>query len=246
VRIAAILTCVGLTTACGSNNSLRGFPESDVTANHANPEQVPSCQARNGRLVVEIEGILVREYPNFGAVPKGHGQRPLLVITVESATANPVGAEAAVLMAPAGYQPGESIEYFRGRRILEQPFRYLTHRRLTVRLLENDSTSPPEWVKDISQIKLIAPAGALVGVNVPGALISDGAWLIAQLDPDDLIMVYGLDLDPLVASLGSNEERRALRLKGVTPRQAAGTTGKTGPVAEIQVLAYLEPEPGCP
>ena len=236
---------VVLVTACSGNNALRGFPESEVTATHAAPALVQSCQARDGRLEVEIEDVFVREYPNFGSVPKGHGQSPLLVVTLESPSANPVTAEAAVLTAPAGYQPGESVEYFRGRRILERPRRHLGNRRLTVRLMENDSTSPPEWVRAVNQIKIIAPAGALVGVNVPGAVISDGAWLIAQLDPDDLIMLYALDLDPLGAALGSIEEHRALRLKGVTPRQVAGSTARSSPVAEIQLLAFLEPEPGC-
>jgi hypothetical protein len=246
VRLLFVFVGLLLATACGGNNSLRGFPESEVTAAHATPELVQSCQQRSGRLVVEIEGVLVREYPNFGRVPKDHGQRPLLVVTLESPTPNPVSAEAAVLMAPPGYQPGESVEYFRGRRILERPWRYLGHRRLTVRLLENDSTSPPEWVQAVGQIKTIAPAGALVGVNVPGAVISDGAWLIAQLDPDDLIMLVPLELDPVISALGSISDQRALRLRGVTPRQVSGAANANNPVAEIQLLAYLEPEPGCP
>jgi hypothetical protein len=115
-----------------------------------------------------------------------------------------------------------------------------------VRLLENDSTSPPEWVETVQQIKTVASAGALVGINVPGAVISDGALLLAQLDPDDLILHYSLDLAPVVDSLGALEDRRALRLKGVTPRQVRGTQNTTNPVAEIQLLAYFEPEPGCP
>jgi hypothetical protein len=195
---------------------------------------------------VEIESVLVREYPNFGSVPKAFGQRPLLVVTLESPSNNPVEAEAVVLIAPSGYQPGDLVEYFRGRRILERPARYLGHRRLVLRLLENDSTSPPEWVKLVNQMSRVAPAGALVGVNVPGAVISDGAWLIAQLDPDDLIMLYGIEIDPVVAGLGSIEERRALHLHGVTPRQVSGATNANSPVAELRLLVYLEPEPGCP
>jgi len=246
VRALTLLISVLLVNACGGTSSLRGFPESEVMATHVKPELLPSCQARTGRLVVEVEGVLVREYPNFGAVPKGHGQRPFLIVTLESPSSNPVSSEAAVIMAPAGYQPGESIEYFRGRRILERPWRYLEHRRLSVRLLENDSTSPPEWVETVQQIKTVASAGALVGINVPGAVISDGALLLAQLDPDDLILHYSLDLAPVVDSLGALEDRRALRLKGVTPRQVRGTQNTTNPVAEIQLLAYFEPEPGCP
>jgi hypothetical protein len=241
VLIAALLA-----GACGGSNSLRGFQESEVTATHAKPEALEGCQARSGRLVIEVEAVLVREYPNFGTVPKGHGQRPFLIVTLESPSANRAGAEAAVLMAPAGSQPGEFVEYFRGRRILERPFRYLAHRRLTVRLLENDSTSPPEWVEHVQKLKTVSPAGALVGLNVPGAVIGDGAWLLAQLDPDDLIMLYGLDLDPVITDLGAIADRRALRLKGVTPRRIDGAKGSADPVAEIGLLAYLEPEPGCP
>jgi len=235
-----------LATACGGNNSLRGFPEPDVTATHKAPELLQSCQVRSGRLVVEIESVLVREYPNFGTVPKYHGQRPLLVVTLESPTPNPVNAEAAVVMAPAGYQPGEVVEFFRGRRILDRPWRHITGRRLTVRVMENDSSSPPEWVRIVNQVSAIAPAGALVGVSVPGAVISDGAWLIAQLDPDDLIMLYRLELDSTFSALGTLEEHRALRLNAVTPRQVAGSKGGQSPVAEVQLLAHLEPEPGCP
>jgi hypothetical protein len=235
-----------LAAACGGNNSLRGFPESEVTSPHAKPEVLEGCQARSGRLVIEVESVLVREYPNFGTVPKGHGQRPFLIVTLESPTANRAGAEAAVLMAPAGYQPGEYIEYFSGRRILERPFRYLAHRRLTVRLLENDSTSPPEWVEHVQKLKTVSPAGALVGLNVPGAAIADGAWLLAQLDPDDLIMLYGLDLEPVMTDLGAVSDRRALRLKAATPRRINAAKGSANPVAEMGLLAYLEPEPGCP
>jgi len=224
---------------------LRGYPESEVTAVHAKPQVVQTCEARSGRLVVEVEDVFVREYPNFGTVPKGHGQRPFLIVTLEAPAANPVNAEAAVLMAPAGYQPGEPVEYFRGRRILDRPWRYLAHRRLSVRLLENDSTTPPEWVEAVSQIRTVAPIGALVGLNVPGAVISDGAWLLAQLDPDDLIMLYSLDLESLLTALGPIEEHRALHLQGVTPRQVTGTQGTNSPVAEIRLLAYFEPEVGC-
>jgi len=81
VQCLTAYALVLLVTACSGNNTLRGFPESEVTATHATPALVQSCQARDGRLVVEIEDVFVREYPNFGAVPKGHGQSPLQGVT---------------------------------------------------------------------------------------------------------------------------------------------------------------------
>jgi len=37
-----------------------------------------------------------------------------------------------------------------------------------------------------------------------------------------------------------------MRLRGVTPRQLTGAANANSPVAKLQLLAYLEPEPGCP
>ncbi len=231
--------------ACGANSSARGFPEREVAVSTTHAEPVESCAVRTGRLVIEVEDVLVRDYPNFGALPKGRGVRPLLVLTVGVPSESPAQAEAAVLIGPPGYQPGESVRFFVGRRIVDRPVRHLVHRRLDLRLLENDSTAPPEWVEYLRKVTLAAPVGTLVGVNVPGAAIAEAAWLFAQLDPDDLILLWTLDLDSLVAALGPGNERRALRLGGVTPRRVGGGPASAPPTAEIRLLAYQEPEPGC-
>jgi hypothetical protein len=224
---------------------VRGFPEREVAVAVTTAEALESCVARTGRLVIEVEEVLVREYPNFGTVPKGHGVRPLLVVTLAAPGSSPAQAEAAVLLGPPGYQPGESVGFFAGRRIVDRPLRHLAHRRGDLRLLENDSTAPPEWVVYLQKITLAAPVGTLVGVNVPGAAIAEAAWLFARLDPDDLILLWTLDLDPLMAELGPVKERRALRLRGVTPRRVGAESASAAPTAEIRLLVYLEPEPGC-
>src|SRR5512143_3452145 len=109
---------------------MRGFPEGEVAVAAPRAEPLGSCAARTGRLVIEVEEVLVREYPAFGTVPKGHGVRPLLVVTLGTPGSNPAQAEAAVLLGPPGYQPGESVGFFVGRRIVDRPLRHLAHRRL--------------------------------------------------------------------------------------------------------------------
>jgi hypothetical protein len=230
---------------CGSNNPFIGFAESAVTVKTMKVERLDSCQVRNGRLVIELESLLIREYPHFGTQPKGEGQRPLLAMTLDAPGAEPASAESAVLVGPPGYQPGQQIQFFRGRRVLDRPLRNLQHYQLTLRVMENDSTVKPEWLRVVDETKAIASAGALVGVNVPGAVIADTAWFLTQLDPDDLILLFGVELDAVTKHLGSLGDHRTLRLSGVTPRGLDGDTTKP-PTAELTLLAFLEPEAECP
>jgi hypothetical protein len=244
VRPLACLLAVVL-SGCGGTSPFRGFPESQVAVAESRAEPVDGCAALTGRLVIEVQDVLVREYPHYGAIPKGHGVRPLLVVTLEAPDFGPPHREAAVLIGPQGFQPGESVDFFAGRRIVDRPARHLLHRSLELRLFKNDSTAPPEWLEYLRKLTLAAPAGTLVGVNVPGAAIADAAWLFAQLDPDDLILVWKVDLDPVLSALGPVRERRALRLRGITPRPVGGGAAPAPATAELRLLAFEEPEPGC-
>ncbi len=233
-----------LALGCSGGNPWRGFPEATVTVRNSTVEELGPCAMRDGHLVVEIEEVLVREYPSFTRDPLAKGVRPLLTATLAAPGAEPGAAESAVLVAPPGYEAGQTIEFFRGRRVLDRPLRSLEHYELTLRVLKNDSTAKPEWLEMIDRAKVVGSAGSLLGLNNPGATISDTAWFLTQLDPDDLLLLFQLELDPLVARLQPLSARRTVRVLGVTPR-GVEEDPKQPPTAELRVLAYLEPEPGC-
>ena len=68
--------------------------------------------------------------------------------------------------------------------------------------------------------------------------------LIQKIDRDDLILIWSTSVSEITASLGP--PARLARIQLATPRETAQPSGEKGPAAELDLLAYIEPEPGCP
>jgi hypothetical protein len=196
--------------------------------------------------VVEVERALVREYPHHGSAPGGRAEQPLIVTVLAPAGEERAGlAEVAAAVAPSAYHPGVRVGAFDGRRILDRPLRAVRDRVLTVRLAENDRTSGPRWATLSERLSGVVGVAALGGVPAPpGSLVSEAIELIRQLDKDDLILLWRIPLDDLVARVTS-APARALRLRTVTTRVVDGGPEKGRPAAELDLVVLREAEPGC-
>jgi len=223
-----------------------GFTDDEARA-PAQVEPIDPCGFRTGRLVLEVEQALVREYPHYGATPGHRSEEPMLLTVLglpdPSGTA-PHDAEVAVHMAAAAYRPGDRIHALEGQRLLDRPLRTLRGRRLTVRLAENDRTSVPRWAR-VSETAAATGGGAVsvVGLPTPGGALVQALELVRQIDRDDLLLLAEVDLDAVAASLGPSSGAQRLRFRTSRLVLSGATTGQ--PVAELALIAYREPEPGC-
>jgi hypothetical protein len=225
-----------------------GFPEAEARARPSPVEEADVCAVRTGRLVVEVERALVREYPHRGSNPGGRAEQPLLVTVLAppGAEARPALAEVAAAVAPSGYRPGERVDVFDGRRLLDRPLRAVRGRVLTVRLAENDRTSAPRWATLSESLSGVVGIASLGGVPAPpGGVVSQAIELLRQLDRDDLILLWRLPLDDLAARVTSTPAR-ALRLRAATTRLVPTGPEQGHPAAELDLLILREPESGCP
>jgi hypothetical protein len=215
---------------------MSGFSEADAHA-RMRQEVLDVCSVLDGRLIVEVEHALVREYPNVATDRFKVKKQPLLLLWVQRTSAGP-GAEVITHeVAPEQYAAGDPIYDFEGRRLLALPLRLARGRHLDLRLAENNQTAEPEWRRVATQIR----QGG--GAAVPGAsadVIERALDLLERLDKDDLILLWSADADGLAQQLGPLSQRRALRLHLATARKVGGN-----PSAELTLLVYLEPEPGC-
>jgi hypothetical protein len=238
------MVCAALLAACGGPEKMNGFSERDARARTIAPESIDACSVRQGRLVVEVESALVREYPHAHVADALHQHKqPLLLLWVRQAAGGPGATVITPMAAPEEYRPGDPIRFFEGRRILDQPLRLLAGRRLEVRLAENNRTVEPRWHELAGQIGhgALGAAGG-VGLPAPPSGVFDAAVdLLQKLDRDDLILIWSAAADEVMAALGPMTEHRALRYRLATARVVEGA-----PSAELSLLAYLEPEPGCP
>jgi hypothetical protein len=220
-----------------------GFGQRDALAVVTEPQIVDACSIRSGRLVIEVESAVVREYPNLSA-GKIHGkQQPMLLISL---TGNlPGETEHFTLVAPAAYQSGDRIGFFSGRRILEVPIRRARQRQLTLRLAENVRTVAPSWVKYGG----MAAAGISGAIGATGAPVPSASALaqildvLRQLDLDDLILIWSQKVDTLLEALGAPAEKRALRYHLDTTRRVPMGPEQGKPSAELALVLYIEPEP---
>ena len=222
---------------------MAGFSERDARARVAE-EPLDACSVRAGRLVLEVESALVREYPHKRVAEALHERKqPLLLLWVRQPGGGPGATVITPLAAPEEYRAGDPIRFFEGRRLLDQPLRTMAGRRLEVRLAENNRTAEPKWHELATEIGhgAIGAAGG-VGLPAPPVGVFDAALqLLQQLDRDDLILLWAADADDIMRAVGPLTEHRALRYRLVTAREIQGA-----PSAELALLAYLEPEPGCP
>lgn len=236
LRWARRVVCTALLVSCAPARPMSGFSERDARA-QLQQHTLDACSVLNGRLVVEVEHALVREYPHVVSDQFETKKQPLLLLWVRREVGGP-GAEVITHeVAPEQYRAGDPIYDFEGRRLLALPLRLAHGRRFDLRLAENNQTAEPEWRRVTTQIR----EGA--GAAVPGAssdVIERAIDLLARLDKDDLILLWSADADTLIQQLGPLTEHRALRLRLNTTRKLG-----TQPSAELGLLVYLEPEPGC-
>ena len=249
---------------------MRGFSDRDarVTATTGAPGDV--CGVRTGLLVIEVERIVINEYPHHRATSK-HEQQPLLVRSVFSDGQPEKEGEVQAWASPKRYLPGQVVGSFAAMRVLERPLRAMAGKHIVVRLAENDRTNPEHWNQAASAAGDVAGAGGTVGVPVlPSAIIVNALHLLANLDKDDLILLWAIDANALIAALGhqpppvalaplasstvalppvalppvaSSPGTSALRFTLATPRRAPDGTE---PAATVEIAVFRQAEPGCP
>lgn len=224
---------------CASSDKMGGFPERDARA-HATAQAIDACALREGSLVLEVESALVREYPSLLSDPVDEMKQPLLLLWVRDASGGPGADVIAPIVAPEQYRAGDPIGHFKGLKLLERPLRLMRGRSIDVRLAENDRTAEPEWNRVASRI-----GHDVAGVaGLPGS--ATAAWdvalkLLRDLDRDDLILLWSVNADSVIRAVTPLSEHHAVRYRLQTARR----TGDR-PSAELTLLFYLEPEPGCP
>ena len=262
--IAIIVSIFAAGGACGGPTRMGGFPEPEARAS-LKIDVVDGCAVRTGRLVIETEAILVREYPHYGAAPGRRLEEPMLVTLLAAPAASaalgrgaPVaaknderGGELAIHGAPAAFEPGQRVVTLERLRLLDRPLGALGGRRFTVRLAENDRTKAPRWAEVGATATKTTAAASVVGVPSPAGVLAEALEILRQLDKDDLILLADIDLDRVTALLASPAgdaavTQRAARLTFATPRRVALGPGVGQPSVEMTLLAYREAELGCP
>jgi hypothetical protein len=241
--LTLLLACV----ACSGPERMSGFNEHEARALARIESPADGCAWRNGRLVVEVQRVLVREYPHTSSRAMERPKQPLMLLWLRSARqpGRAPEVELVTLGAPEDFRDGDRIRVLEGKRLLERPLRSLSDRTLEFRLAENDRTLMPKWA-EVSQW-LIGRAGGAAGVigeSLPAEAVSKLLELLRQIDLDDQILVWSTSLSELVAQVQG--PTRVVRVELKTPRMVKIASGETLPSAEVDLLAYIEPEPGCP
>ena len=252
--------------ACGGPTRMGGFPEHDARASMT-AEAVDGCTVRTGRLIIETETILVREYPHYGAAPGRRFEEPMLVTLLAAPAPAPGtggtggagprpeddarGGELAIHGAPAAFEPGQRVVTLERLRLLDRPLGALVGRRFTVRLAENDRTKAPRWAEVGTTATKTTAAASVVGIPSPAGVLAEALEVLRQLDKDDLILLADVELDQVAASLAlpapeATPRQRAARLHFSTARRVPLGPGAGQPSAEMTLLAYRQAEPGCP
>ncbi len=232
---------------CGTSGpeKMNGFVERDALVRPADAVPLGACQLRRGRLILEIERTLVREYPHTKRDYLDEKKQPLLLLWVSYPAGGPGAVALTPLPAPEEYRAGSLVRWFEGKRLLDQPVRLLQGRRLDLRLAENNRTFEPEWRKIAGQVGHgVTSAAGEAGVSLPPQGVLDMALeQLNRLDRDDLILRWSIQVDEVIQALGEPSRRQALRYRLQTTRDAPGTPAQ--PSAEVDVLFFWEPEPGC-
>lgn len=260
MRIALSLMLVVL-VACGGPIRMGGFPENEArVVQPVAAEAIPdACALRLGRLVVEIERVVINEYPHRDE-RLHRREQPLLVRSLAFADHLDDERDLQSWVTPRKYQAAERIDGFEGLRVLDLPLRRTTGRTLILRLAENDRTFPPEWVTHTTQATGAVGGAAAIGLAAPPAeVLKEGVQLFARLDKDDRILVWTVALEELVrdttpantpeaAAAGPTGRPvpSARRYQLATVRRVVPSAGASSiPSAQITVVAYREPELGC-
>lgn len=245
--------------ACGGPTRMGGFDEKDARVVQPVPsEPIPdACALRSGRLVVEIERVVINEFPNRD--DRLHRrEQPLLVRSLAFTEHLDEERDLQSWVTPRKYQSGERVDGFEGLRVLDLPLRRTTGRSLIVRLAENDRTFPTEWVTRTTQATSAVGGAAAIGIAAPpAAVLKEGVQLFARMDRDDRILSWTVSLEDLVrdttpasapeaADSPGRPAPAARRYQLATTRHVVDSAGTPGaPSAQVTVVAYREPELGC-
>jgi len=226
-----------------------GFSERDARVTSAAPSPVDACSVRTGLLVVEVERVVVNEYPHHDPT-SAHAQQPLLVRSIFSEGQPESEGDVQAWVSPLRYRAGQAIGSFAAVRVLERPLRALAGKRIVLRLAENDRSNPAGWNHVAQAAGGAAGAGGALGVSVlPSALVQEGVHLLAKLDRDDLILLWEIDTGSLISALGGDAVPGAAP-GGHALRFALGTFRRApdgkAPAAMVEVLVFRQPEAGCP
>jgi hypothetical protein len=224
-----------------------GFPERDAVSIVKTAPVAEGCTVRTGRFVIEVQKTLVREYPHTEVARFEQHKQPMLLLWLrgERQVGRPPEVDLSSLVAPDDYLAGDRVRFFDGRRLVDRPLRALAGQRLELRLAENDRTQTPQWIV-YGRTLTGAGAGAVgaAGVVVPPAGVVNGfIELLRRIDEDDLILLWKADVDALVAQLPG---RAALAVHLASTKTVGFGAGTGLPAAELDLLIYVEPEPGCP
>ena len=169
----------------------------------------------------------------------------MLLLWVSLPSGGPGAVALTPLVAPEEYRAGEVVRWFEGKRLLDQPYRLLGGRLLELRLAENNRTAEPEWRKVAGQLGGgVRAVGGEAGVTMPPAGVMDlGLNLLQSLDRDDLILRWSVTAEEVINALGEPSQRRVQRYRLATTRRTP--EDPTAASAELDVLFFWEPEPGC-
>jgi len=235
-----------LLLACGSSNSAKmgGFTEAEAQARLLGSKLEERCTVQTGRLVLEVQRVLIREYPNTAVARVKNDKQPMLLLRVsgERQPGRPPEVDLTPLLAPEDYAPGDPVRFFEGRRLLERPLRALHGKRLELRLAENDRTAAPSWVGYAHMVTGGAAAGGAIGIpTAPSGAADALIEVLRKVDKDDLVLFWSGEADVIERELGAGN---ALQLKLATTRMVT-LKGTALPSAELDVVFYVEPEVGC-
>src|SRR2546423_12196144 len=101
---------------------------------------VDVCAVRSGQLVIEVERVVINEYPHHDPA-SSHGQQPLLVRSLFSDGQPERDGDVQAWVSPMRYGAGQTVTSFAALRLLDRPLRALAGKHVVIRLAENDRTS---------------------------------------------------------------------------------------------------------
>jgi len=247
MRFVASLIPVVLLLACGGPTRMGGFHEPEARALVSIEAPADACALRSGRLIVEVQRVLVREYPHVVLPSAESAKQPMLLLWLrgERQVGRPPEVELVTVAAPESYHDGDRVRVLEGRRLLDRAVRTLGDRTLEFRLAENDRTLQPRWA-EVSH--LILDGGGVgastLGWSAPIGGLSKLLDLLRQIDKDDQILVWSTSIGDLLARVGTAPRLVHVGLR-TTRTIVDKVSGVAVPSAEVDLLVYVEPEPGC-
>jgi hypothetical protein len=169
----------------------------------------------------------------------------LLWLRGERQPGRPPEVELTVMGAPEDFVDGDRVRILEGKRLLEKPLRTLEDRTLEFRLAENDRTLMPQWAEVGHLVaKGVSGGAGAMGFSVPVEVVDTLLELLRKIDLDDQILVWSTSMSELADQCQG--PARLARVELRTPRTTKTESGAILPSAEVDLLAYIEPEPGCP